>query len=211
MSHEENSFLESIETSPFEIVPRLIYADWLDEQSDPRGELLRVHCELTAISTNDPRFKELVEREKALLRFCEREWYETIAVGYEFEIEGVLPQRVGTAFDLPDGTILLSGWLRNGRAWSMQSVRVPLVDGSYHTHQRTLLERLDGFVDSWGCNDESVGGLYLQFARTAIYPENVVRGGICYAASSPYETGFRDDPPSPTVAANDGKWWKFWQ
>ncbi|WP_166826220.1 TIGR02996 domain-containing protein [Thalassoroseus pseudoceratinae] len=208
MFPEEDAFHDAISMEPFDVIPRLVYADWLDEQHDPRAELLRVHCELATIPTNAASFPDLVEREKSLLRYCDRQWYETIAIGFQFRIDDVLPRSVGTAFDLPDATLLLSGRLQIGRVWSMQTVNVPLVDGSHHTHTRTLLERLDGFVESWGCEDSAVGGLHLQFARTKIRPEDVQRGGICTAAAPPYSTGFQDDPPQATVSGKR-KWWRF--
>jgi uncharacterized protein (TIGR02996 family) len=43
---EEQGFLHAIQARPHDDVPRLIYADWLDERDDPRGEYLRLQCEL---------------------------------------------------------------------------------------------------------------------------------------------------------------------
>ncbi|MCA9069235.1 MAG: TIGR02996 domain-containing protein [Planctomycetaceae bacterium] len=42
----DQSFLEVIRANPGEDTPKLIYADWLDEQSDPRGELIRLLVEV---------------------------------------------------------------------------------------------------------------------------------------------------------------------
>jgi uncharacterized protein (TIGR02996 family) len=42
----DNDFLEAIEADPVNPVLRLVYADWLDDQGDPRGELLRIQEEL---------------------------------------------------------------------------------------------------------------------------------------------------------------------
>lgn len=42
---------------PTGLDPRLVYASYLDEQGDPRGELIRVECELRAI--NQPRRGDL--------------------------------------------------------------------------------------------------------------------------------------------------------
>lgn len=39
-------FLAAILADPFDDQPRLVYADYLDEQGDPRGEFIRVQCEL---------------------------------------------------------------------------------------------------------------------------------------------------------------------
>ncbi len=42
----EYDFLETILSDPTDSTPRLVYADWLDELGDPRGELLRIQEEL---------------------------------------------------------------------------------------------------------------------------------------------------------------------
>ena len=44
MSHE--AFLRAITANPDDDVLRLVYADWLEEQGDPRAEFLRLDCAL---------------------------------------------------------------------------------------------------------------------------------------------------------------------
>jgi uncharacterized protein (TIGR02996 family) len=44
MSHE--AFLRAITANPEDDVLRLVYADWLEEQGDPRAEFLRLDCAL---------------------------------------------------------------------------------------------------------------------------------------------------------------------
>ncbi len=39
-------FAEAIADEPTNELPKLIFADWMDEQGDPRGELVRTICEL---------------------------------------------------------------------------------------------------------------------------------------------------------------------
>ena len=39
---EENAFLRAIRTAPGDATPRLVYADWLEERGDVRGEYLRL-------------------------------------------------------------------------------------------------------------------------------------------------------------------------
>ena len=41
MTHDE-AFLQAIIDNPDDDAPRLIYADWLEERGDPRGEFIRV-------------------------------------------------------------------------------------------------------------------------------------------------------------------------
>lgn len=45
----DSEFLVAIEANPCNPTPRLVYADWLDDQGDPRGELIRVQEELRHI------------------------------------------------------------------------------------------------------------------------------------------------------------------
>lgn len=44
---EHLSFLKAILAAPRDDLPRLVYADRLDEGGDPRGEFIRVQCKLT--------------------------------------------------------------------------------------------------------------------------------------------------------------------
>ena len=66
MSHE--SFLRAIIADPADDLPRLVYADWLDENGDPdRAEFIRVQCELAKLPEDDPRRPGLEDREHDLL------------------------------------------------------------------------------------------------------------------------------------------------
>ena len=38
---EERPFVEAVCAAPADLEPRLIFADWLEEQGDPRAEFLR--------------------------------------------------------------------------------------------------------------------------------------------------------------------------
>jgi uncharacterized protein (TIGR02996 family) len=66
MTHDE-AFLQAIIDDPDDDTPRLIYADWLDERGDPRGEFIRVQCQLARLAEADPRRTELEARERTLL------------------------------------------------------------------------------------------------------------------------------------------------
>jgi uncharacterized protein (TIGR02996 family) len=39
---DETNFLNAIRATPRDQVLRLVYADWLDDRGDPRGELVRI-------------------------------------------------------------------------------------------------------------------------------------------------------------------------
>jgi uncharacterized protein (TIGR02996 family) len=72
-------FLQEIAALPEDDIPRLIYADWLEERGDPRAEFIRVQCELAAMDRDDERREELEYRERDLLFEHEDEWVGRIA------------------------------------------------------------------------------------------------------------------------------------
>ena len=77
MSHPE--FLTAILDNPADDHPRLVYADWLDEQCDPRGEFIRVQCRLAKAGGKDRCLFELETREGELLHEFAATWAEPIA------------------------------------------------------------------------------------------------------------------------------------
>src|SRR5947209_4285663 len=60
-------FLATILDRPTEDGPRLVYADWLEEQGDAeRAEFIRIQIELAELSDNDPKCDRLRDRESFL-------------------------------------------------------------------------------------------------------------------------------------------------
>ena len=73
MSHD--AFLNAIHASPADDLPRLVYADWLEENGDAsRAEFIRVQCELATIDAIDPQRPALEDREHELLNEHENRW-----------------------------------------------------------------------------------------------------------------------------------------
>lgn len=71
--HED--FLHAVLAHPDEDAPRLIYADWLEEQGDTdRAEFIRIQCELEQLSYEEPRRVRMVRRKIELERACETTW-----------------------------------------------------------------------------------------------------------------------------------------
>jgi uncharacterized protein (TIGR02996 family) len=64
----EQAFLADMLAHPADFTPRLVFMDWLDERSDPRGELLRLLHTLTqeldppGCPEREARLRELLER-----------------------------------------------------------------------------------------------------------------------------------------------------
>jgi uncharacterized protein (TIGR02996 family) len=71
---QDHDFLQAICESPDDVAPRLVYADWLDDEGDPRGEFIRVQCERSTLSERDPRCRDLDFRERSLLAQYRNVW-----------------------------------------------------------------------------------------------------------------------------------------
>lgn len=59
---DHEHFLQAIMADPDSDTPRLIYADWLEEQGDPRGEFIRVQCEAASLPLDSERRMMLLQR-----------------------------------------------------------------------------------------------------------------------------------------------------
>lgn len=69
MTQDERSLIAAIAADPDDDGPRIVYADWLQQAGDPRGELIAVQCALDRGHT-----AELATRERELLERHEAEW-----------------------------------------------------------------------------------------------------------------------------------------
>jgi uncharacterized protein (TIGR02996 family) len=58
----ESGFLRAILDNPADDTPRLVYADWLEERGDPRGEYLRLDVALAGRGADSPEAVRLRER-----------------------------------------------------------------------------------------------------------------------------------------------------
>jgi uncharacterized protein (TIGR02996 family) len=75
--------LEAIRASPHDDAPRLIYADWLTAQGDPRGEFVSIQCRLAAAPEVERR--KLRTRENQLLKAHARDWLAPVLAVLEHE------------------------------------------------------------------------------------------------------------------------------
>lgn len=57
---QASDFINAIREHPFDYALKLVYADWLDDQGDPLGELIRVEVEMT--TAVGPQFAKLRRR-----------------------------------------------------------------------------------------------------------------------------------------------------
>ncbi len=57
-----DDLLAAIVAAPDDDAPRLVYADWLQQEGHPRGELIVLGCALARLAAHDPRRRELIRR-----------------------------------------------------------------------------------------------------------------------------------------------------
>jgi len=75
METEEAQILRAIRTQPNDDIPRLVYADWLEENGRAeRAEFIRLQCEWASTAEDDPRRPHLKRRERQLLRKFKNLW-----------------------------------------------------------------------------------------------------------------------------------------
>jgi uncharacterized protein (TIGR02996 family) len=60
-------FLKRILEHPDDDAPRLVFADWLEERGDPRGEFIRLQCALAAGTGDEAVRQKMLRREQELL------------------------------------------------------------------------------------------------------------------------------------------------
>jgi uncharacterized protein (TIGR02996 family) len=70
----DDTFFQAVLDEPDNEELRLIYADWLEERSDPRGEFIRIQCRLARLPREAADLAELEGREKALWAEHRRTW-----------------------------------------------------------------------------------------------------------------------------------------
>lgn len=90
----ESDFLEAVRNAPRDEGLKLVYADWLDDQSDPRGQILRLSCELRKVlAENEQTLREAwlellgvqVERRELVNLNPGEEVYRCELAGWEFD------------------------------------------------------------------------------------------------------------------------------
>lgn len=73
--NEDAAFISAIRANPDDETSRLVYADWLDDRSDPRAEYLRAEAAWLALQPSDEQFRPLYRRVSQLAAGLEPEWF----------------------------------------------------------------------------------------------------------------------------------------
>lgn len=91
-------FMDAIRAAPDDDGPRLVFADWLTEKGDLRGELITLQCALARIAAGgeeSPNQRKMKVRENALLKEHQKSWEPKIPGAWEFR-RG-FPEHLGTS------------------------------------------------------------------------------------------------------------------
>jgi uncharacterized protein (TIGR02996 family) len=110
-SATENAFLQAILADPDDDAPRLIYADWLDENGDAdRAEFIRLQIGLSNTESTNPEFASLQSRAEELRQAHHVEWLNELPqfekVAWEVFDRGFIS---AVRFDHPDAFFAHAG------------------------------------------------------------------------------------------------------
>jgi uncharacterized protein (TIGR02996 family) len=87
---ERDALLRAVCENPDEDTPRLVYADWLQENGDEeRAEFIRAQCEAARLAADDSRLAGLVRRAGELQRRSGRRWLGEFPVPHPEHIDWV--------------------------------------------------------------------------------------------------------------------------
>jgi uncharacterized protein (TIGR02996 family) len=161
---DASPFLRAIWDTPHDDGPRLVYADWLDERGDVRGEFIRTQCELARASPGDPRLPELRRRQGQLQRKHGAAWRKelptTVRRG-DFERGFLAPVKAmaaSTFLGLDDSFFRPAPLWRVRLTWASREL-IPMLAESPHLPRLTALSLAGNFLidddlvpllESWG-------------------------------------------------------------
>ena len=123
-SSMEDAFLQTILDHPDDDMPRLVFADWLEEHSNPRGAFIRLQCQRAKLTPYDPGWKEMLSEESTLLKQFEAEWSKPV-LRY---VEAVHYRRGFVEHVRVSATKLLKNAERLFRSAPVRSIRLERVD-----------------------------------------------------------------------------------
>jgi len=111
------AFLAAIAAEPASDEPRLVYADWLSEHGDPRGEFISVQCALASLPADAAQAQALRGREEALLAEHSLAWLRGLPGGvvHRFERGFVSMLRVTS----PDAVAELGPFIEREGVWRL--------------------------------------------------------------------------------------------
>lgn len=164
--HGADAFLEAIRTDPDDLSARLVFADWLEEQGDPRGEFIRAQCALSHNHMDDRQRARFAAREQELLALHEEEWtapFRDIASAWTFRhgfVEDVVID-AKAILDKPVDSLVLLAPIRGVTIKNVGTLIVDVADLPLLGH----VERLDLRGNNLGDTGVEVLARHARFTR----------------------------------------------
>jgi uncharacterized protein (TIGR02996 family) len=119
MKRTETALLRAIVESPDDDLPRLAYADWLEEQgNDDRAEFIRVQLRLARMAATAPEREEGQRRERELLETHADEWLKPFRKWLHEPADILIPHRPRWEFRrgfLERATLTVEGFGKDGK------------------------------------------------------------------------------------------------
>jgi uncharacterized protein (TIGR02996 family) len=140
-------FLREIKDRPDDDLPRLVLADWLQDQGDPRGELIHLQVTRAKLSEDDPSYRDNYRRDRQILGRHLFTWLgplADLATSWEFRrgflfVEARAERLLAKAPSaLPDEDLLL--WLEELRLLEAQPAHLVRLAGSPLLEHLTTLD-----------------------------------------------------------------------
>jgi uncharacterized protein (TIGR02996 family) len=75
---DDTPFLDAIRANPRDVASRLVYADWLEDRGDSRGELIRLQEEMNGLPAWSDRYWSLKARRDSLRARIASDWLQTM-------------------------------------------------------------------------------------------------------------------------------------
>jgi uncharacterized protein (TIGR02996 family) len=83
---DDQDFVQAILSRPDDDTVRLVYADWLDERGDVRGEFLRLSLELARHTSKSKKYALVSERLEAIRPGIDPEWAASVGRLHQIEM-----------------------------------------------------------------------------------------------------------------------------
>jgi uncharacterized protein (TIGR02996 family) len=77
--NEDAAFIRALREQPDDETTRLVYADWLNDRSDPRGEYLRAEAAWVALQPPAEQYRPLYRRVSQLAAALDPEWFVAVS------------------------------------------------------------------------------------------------------------------------------------
>jgi uncharacterized protein (TIGR02996 family) len=151
--NEDHPFLSAILANPNDRTVRLVYADWLEERGDPRGEFLRIQCQLEGLPADQEDYRALAARAEELRAQCPANWLAALGGPVWCVVANVLIERPsgpgagvrrGTKHFAPGAKVHVINFY-----WGMGGERVRVVGRHRKSKQYITLDMSAAYLANW--------------------------------------------------------------